>query len=289
MDIKVLIQALARPWFIEESQASMYADMLHNAIYVDKRMDSILNQDNRNRYYETYQRVDANANPVSGGPVQLIRVEGALMKNNFCGGAGMESLQQAIRAANLDNTVLSIVLLIDSPGGTVDGTDNLAREIKNSTKPVVAFVNGMMCSAAYWIGSSADIIICDDANNGYNATIGSIGTMYMWKDTTKADEAAGVKTNIVKATKSTNKLAKYEEIKAGNYERLIKELDNLNETFLSAVQTNRGDKLNTSDAGVLSGETYDAKAALKVGLIDKIGSLPLAIKTSISLAKTIKK
>jgi protease-4 len=289
MDIKVLIQALARPWFIEESQASVYADLLHNAIYIDKKMDAVLNQDKRNGYYETYQRVDANANPVSNGPVQLIRVEGALMKNDNCFSAGMESLQQAVRAANLDDTVLSIVLLIDSPGGTVDGTDNLAREIKNSAKPVVAFVNGMMCSAAYWIGSSASTIICDDANDGYNATIGSIGTMCMWKDTTKADEASGVKTNIVTATKSTNKIAKYQEIKAGNYERLIKELDNLNETFLSAVQTNRGDKLNTSDAGVLSGETYDAKAALKVGLIDKIGSLPLAIKTSISLAKTIKK
>jgi len=287
MDIKVLIQALARPWFIEENQANIYANLLHDFIYNGKKMDAIINTDNRKWRYE-FSRVDANGNLNANGPVQIVRIEGAIMKYDYCGAMGSESLQKGIRAANADDSIQSIVLIIDSPGGSVDGTDNLAKEVKNSKKPVVAFVNGMMCSAAYWIGSSASEIICDDANNGYNATIGSIGTMAMWQDKSKYNENQGIKTNIVTATKSSKKIAKYQELMGGNYDRLIKELDNLNETFLTAVKQNRADKLDTSNDGVLAGETYDAKQALKLGLIDKIGNLSMAIKRSLILSKTIK-
>jgi protease-4 len=290
VDIRILLQALARPWFIEESQANHWAGIANEVLY-NKRMDAVPNRDNRASEWGTayeFPRVDANGNITKKGEVQLVRIEGPLMKYNFCGAYGMESIQQGLRAANADETVKSIVLLIDSPGGTVDGTDNLAREIKGSNKPVVAFVNGMMCSAAYWIGSSASEIIADDANKGYNATIGSIGTMAMWKDKSKAEEAAGIKTHMVFATKSTKKGAAYQEMMGGNYERLVKELDNLNETFLSAVQANRGDKLQAKVEGVLNGEVYNAKEALQVGLIDRIGSLPIAIKRSLQMAKTIR-
>lgn len=287
MEIKVLLQALARPWFIEQSQASIYAAQLHDLIHLGKRMDAVPNQDNRNWYYE-FNRVDANGTITRDGAVQLVKIEGPLMKYDTCGSMGMESLQQGIRSANADSSIFSIVLLIDSPGGTVDGTHNLSREIAACTKPVIAFVNGMMCSAAYWIGSSATEIVADDANNGYNATIGSIGTMCMWQDTTEADKAKGIKTNIVTATKSTLKTKAFQDIQAGDYTRLIKELDNLNETFLSAVQTNRAGKLNEDYPGVLNGETYDAKEALKAGLIDRVANLQYAIKRSLQLAKTIK-
>jgi len=112
--------------------------------------------------------------------------------------------------------------------------------------------------------------------------------MCFWQDTTKHDEQNGVKTKMIRATKSSKKGAKYEELMKGDDTRLIKELDNLNETFLSAVKVNREGKLDMSNPDVLAGETYDAKEALKLGLIDKIGGLPLAIKIGLILAKTIK-
>jgi signal peptide peptidase SppA len=291
VDIKVLLQALGRPWFIEESQANHWAGIAAEMVST-RRMDAVPNNDTRkDEYgYSAYEfpRVNANGDLTADGEVQLVRIEGPVMKYSYCGSLGMEQLQQGIRAANADPTIKSIVLLIDSPGGTVDGTHNLAREVKASKKPVVSFVNGMMCSAAYWIGSSASEIIADDANNGYNATIGSIGTMAMWKDKSKAEEAAGIKTHIVFATKSKRKGAFSQEANSGNYERLITELDNLNETFLSSVKQNRGSRLKMEEEDVLEGDVYDAKAALKHGLIDKIGNLQYAIKRSLQLAKTIK-
>lgn len=285
MDVRILLQALARPWFIESTQAEYWASIADNLV-LNRRMDAVPNADYRKYFYE-FSRVDANGNLTADGPVQLVRLEGPVMKYDYCGAMGMESIQQGIRAANADQSVQSIVLMIDSPGGTVDGTDNLAREIKASKKPVVSFVNGMMCSAAYWIGSSASEIIADDANGGYNATIGSIGTMAMWKDKTKAEEAQGIKTHMVFASQSTRKGQDYVDANAGNYTKLIQELDNLNGTFLSAVQQNRGDKLKLDKENVLDGATYDAKAALKYGLVDKISNFQYAIKRSLQLAKSL--
>lgn len=291
MDIKVLLQALARPWLIEESQAKFWAGIA-TEIMLTRRMDAVPNNDTRtiNGRFQRWEfpRVDDNGNIDVNGAVQLVKVEGPIMKYDFCGSAGTETLQQGIRAANADSSIKSIVLLIDSPGGTVDGTHNLAREVASSSKPVVSFVNGMMCSAAYWIGSGAKEIVVDDANNGYNATIGSIGTMAMWEDDTAAKEAKGIKTNMVFATKSGRKGKAYSDIMGGNYDRLIKELDNLNETFLSSVQQNRGDKLKLDKENVLDGETYDGKEAVKFGLADKIGNFQYALKRSLQLAKTIR-
>lgn len=291
MDIKVLLQALGRPWFIEETQAAHWAAIATEMV-LTRRMDAIPNRETRTDDYGRmayeFPRVNANGDIDPNGEVQLVRIEGPVMKYSYCGSYGMEQLQQGIRAANADSSIKSIVLLIDSPGGTVDGTHNLAREIKASKKPVVSFVNGMMCSAAYWIGSSASEIIADDANNGYNATIGSIGTMAMWKDRTKAEEAVGIKTHMVYATKSKRKGAYGSMANEGDYSRIIEELDNLNGTFLSSVKENRAGKLKMEEEDVLEGDIYDAKQALKYGLIDKIGNLQYAIKRSLQLAKTIK-
>jgi protease-4 len=280
VNIKVLLQALNKPWYIERSQARVYAQILHQSLYGENRMgmgDDIEDDDTM----ETC--VEENV-----GVVAVIKITGLLMKYDSCMSRGMESISKIIQEANSNDLVLSIVLVIDSPGGTVDGTDNLAKAVKNSKKPIVTFVNGMMCSAAYWIGSSASYIVCDGSNDGFQATIGSIGTMCVWVDDRKADEMEGIEEHIILATKSTKKIARLEAMQKGDFSRMVKDLDNLNDTFLNAVKANRKGKLNESIEGLLQGEVYNGNDALKGGLIDIFGDLQFAIKKSLSLAKTIK-
>ena len=258
---------------------------------VQKRMDAVPNQDTRtNGPYKTYEffRVNAKADVANDGNVQVVRIEDAVMKYDYCGSMGMERMQQGIRAANADSTIDSIVLLIDSPGGTVDGTYNLAAEISSSAKPVVSFINGMMCSAAYWIGSSAREVIADTANNGYNATIGSIGTMCQWVDWTGSYEKEGAKIHTVYASKSKRKGKYMNDANGGNYDRLVNDLDKINETFIAAVSSNRNGKLSADAEDVFEGDVYNAKEALKLGLIDKMAGFDYAVKRSLQLAKTIR-
>ncbi len=253
------------------------------------RLMGVPSIDNRKYFSDTFFRVDQSGNISPTGPVQILSINGPIAKYDmFCGGAGSQSIQQAVRAANLDSTIESIVLWIDSPGGQVDGTSNLADEIKKSAKPVVAFADGMMASAAYWIGSSADEIIVDKANNGFNTIIGSIGTMASWMDNTKENENRGVKVHRVYASKSTDKGRFMDDANQGRYDQMVKMLDNLNETFLSAIKVNRAGKIDLNIENVLTGKTYEGRDAIKVGLADRLGDFQTAVKRSLQMAKTIR-
>jgi signal peptide peptidase SppA len=210
-------------------------------------------------------------------------MSGPLQKNDqFCGPIGTSTISKWIQEAEANVNIDGIILKVDSPGGTVDGTEDLARTIRNTKKPVVAYVDGLMASAAYWIGSSADEVIA----NGKTAMIGSIGTMIKLADIQPVLEKAGIKFHEIYATKSTDKNRAFNEaLKDGKYTSLIDEiLDPLNEVFLSAVQKNRSGKLSTKK-NVLTGKVYMAEDAKKHGLIDKIGSMDDAIKSIRVLTK----
>lgn len=286
MDVKFLLGILNRPWMMEPLAAEYWGNIAGEILA--GRIAGVPSSDTRKGFRESFFRVDQNGNMNPSGPVQIISINGPVGKYDFCGSPGSQSIQQAVRAANQDNSVESIVLWIDSPGGQVDGTANLADEIKNSSKPVVAFADGMMASAAYWIGSSANEIVVDKANNGFNTLIGSIGTMASWMDKSKQNEASGIKVHTVYATKSTEKNRMMDEANQGNYTSIIKQLDNVNETFLSAVENNRSGKIDLGKENVLTGKVYEGKDAIKYGLADRLGNFQTAVKRSLSLAKTIK-
>jgi len=181
--------------------------------------------------------------------------------------------------ANASPSIKGIVLQIDSPGGAVDGTQQLANKIKSSAKPIVAFVNGKMASAAMWFGSAASARIAS-ANTD---VIGSIGTMASWKDRSKMESTMGVVTHQVFATASTAKNLEMRATQgdAPDYQPLIDNiLDPTNQEFIDSVKSN----IPNVNEQVFTGAIYLAKDALKMGLIDKIGSFSDAVKMVAKLA-----
>jgi len=288
VNIKLLIGIINRPWFIEPSAAMEYAGIAADLI----RTGSMPGGDKRNFYSDRFGldlgpafRVNDKGDMVKDGPVQVFKINYPIAKYDYCGDPGTQTMQQLIASADSDPTVKSIVLWLDSPGGQVDGTEALANTVKAVKKPVVAYTDGLLASAAYWIGSSANEIISQGSNNGWNETIGSIGTMAMWKDESGKYEKEGIKVHTVFATDSTDKWGNYFAAQKGDYTRLKQELDGLNNTFLDAVKSNRQGKINLDKENVLTGKTYNTKEALKYGLIDRIGNFQSAIKRSLSLSK----
>ena len=107
--------------------------------------------------------------------VAIINLQGTMMKHlsSMEEGASTVKVRHALRSAVRDSMVNSIVLRIDSPGGTVAGTKDLADDVRraNEKKRVVAYVEDMCASAAYFVASQADQIYVNDM-----AVVGSIGT-----------------------------------------------------------------------------------------------------------------
>ena len=135
------------------------------------------------------------------GPVAVIPVEGVLTKRglSFWGyqlAPGMRDVAAALRSACADRGVKAILLDVDSPGGTVDGIEELAEVVAEagSAKPLYAFADGLMASAAYWLSCNAREIAAPAT-----AEVGSIGVVMMHREYSKALEGAGITCNIIAA------------------------------------------------------------------------------------------
>lgn len=208
--------------------------------------------------------------------IALIYASGVLMKQVPSGEAGTSTilLRRVIREAANDDSIAGIVLVIDSPGGTVSGTSDLAADIAqaNAIKPVWAFIEDLGASAAYWCASACDRIIA----NHRTASAGSIGTVLCLYDFSGHAEKNGIEAVVI----STGELkgagfpgAPITDNHRAYFQRLI---DQTQTSFAQAVQDGRGLSAEAV-AELATGEVWLADQALELGLIDAIQSLDQTI------------
>jgi signal peptide peptidase SppA len=135
---------------------------------------------------------------VDGG-IGVVAIEGPILRKPgmfarvFLGAADSEEIGAALNEAATRPDVKAVFLDIDSPGGTVLGTPELAGAVAalNAQKPVYAFSSGLMCSAAYWIASQARAIYATPS-----AQVGSIGVVQAIVDNSTALDKAGIKVEV---------------------------------------------------------------------------------------------
>lgn len=224
------------------------------------------------------------------GLVMVMDLKGAIMKDDYCGAPGTNTMAKWLTMANDTPEVDGVVINMDSPGGDGYGMFDLASAIERMNKPVVGFVNsGMACSACYGIGASCDQLLSGSTIDEF----GSIGTYVQIRDWSGADEKWGVKTHTITATRSTQKLKAYQEaLKADpkdpddKHYKLIREqrIDPFNEAFIGLVQKHR--TTVKDEGGVFEGRVYMAKEAMERGLIDATDK---TLNDAIALVRDLKK
>ncbi len=210
--------------------------------------------------------------------VAIIPVMGTISKRmglftQVSGGASSEAIQVDIQSAIDNKGVDSVFLKIDSPGGVIPGIFELSDFIYQARgkKPIIAYADGMMASAAYLIGSAADEIIAYSTSE-----IGSIGVVTVHTDVSEADKQAGVKRTILTSGKYKALGNPYEPLNedAQNYRQL--QLDYYYSLFINAVMRNR----NISEKKALAmadGKIFIGQQAFDVGLVDKLGNFDFAL------------
>lgn len=210
--------------------------------------------------------------PGKGGQsVAVVRMAGTLMKHTpSMGGTSTVQLRRDVRAAAQDDKVSGILLSIDSPGGTVAGTYELAAEVKAARrkKPVWAHVDDLAASAAYWVASQADAVYAGNPT----AQVGSIGTFQVVYDLSKQAEAEGVRPLVFKTGPLKGGAipgAPVSDEQAAYYQRNV---DGVQEHFDAAVRAGRGLSAEELKA-VRSGGVFPAAEAAERRLIDGIKGL----------------
>ena len=209
--------------------------------------------------------------------VAVISVKGVLMKEDMvCGPAGTATLGRLIQQADNNPNISAIVLHIDSPGGTVDGTEALGNIIRNTQKPVVAFVDGLMASAALWIGSAANEIIASTDTD----EIGSVGVIMRFADWQPHWEKKGVKFHTVAASTSPEKSKAFDELREGNYDAYIKEvLDPIDKKFMDTIK----ERFPSCEDKHLTGKVFFARDIMDV-FVNSIGTLGDAVTRAYQLS-----
>lgn len=211
------------------------------------------------------------------GSLGIVRTEGPMIKNAgwmaYYGVAGTRDTQAALMAAAQDADVKSILWVMDTPGGSVDGLEELARTVAAiaKTKEIVVQVDGMLASAGYYVAAQATQIIA-----GYDNFIGSIGTRTHMVDMSKLYEEHGVKVIAVDTGEHKSAGLEGTEVTDAHIAEMQKLVDGLFESFLAAIKKGR----NITDAklrSIADGRVFLSKEALSLGLIDKIQPLSATV------------
>ena len=268
-----------RPTMLQEIQR-IYASHLHRSEKLDLAAVEAA----------TGKRLDnsQNGSYITEG-VAVIPMHGVIGKRmnlltQVSGGVSTEVVANDFLAALDNSEVKGIVFDIDSPGGTVDGTSQLADIIaaNKGRKPVVACANGMMCSAAYWIGSAADSINMADLTTD----VGSIGVVAGHMDISKWEEKQGVKTTEITAGRFKRATSQYQALTDEGRAMIQSEVDQIYGLFTEAVAINRGVSIEEVLTNMADGRVFLGQKALDAGLVDSVSTLAETIQQVSGLAAT---
>jgi ClpP class serine protease len=304
MSYKTISAILRGRWLIDrsyaESQLPIIVSMLknHSASFQYKAFDNeqesekaeeerrravqIATVANRGVYKVGYYTKLEN---VPDGSIAFVDLVGPIMKyGGFCSYGSMDYAQilsKIDKAGNFDGVILNV----DSPGGQVDGTTLLADRVKSMSKPVVAMVDdGLMASAAMWIGSAADEIYATKASDTFGS-IGVYATLYDWNAYMKSE---GLPVHEIYAPQSEQKNKDFRDALAGDYSGMKSDLGYIADTFIKTIETNRPKAATSKDKWSKGGMFY-AKEATDMGLIDGVKSFSQIIERVSSLASNYKK
>ncbi|MCK5615271.1 S49 family peptidase, partial [Candidatus Pacearchaeota archaeon] len=214
--------------------------------------------------YEVRRRGGAALIPISGTISRKMN-----LFSQISGGTSIDFLQRDISAALKDDSIEEIHLIVDSPGGTVNGTKELADFIYASRgkKPIKAFVEGEGMSAAYWIASAADEVI------GFpTAMVGSIGVIMQHTDVSERNKADGIKKKAIFAGKYKNAATSHEPLTAESEAYFQDMVDKMYVSFVEGVAQNRGVEVSVVLEKMADAKIFVAQDALDAGLIDRIGT-----------------
>lgn len=260
--------ASSRPWAITEEYLKLILEITSRTNPSLEDIEARMGKKLENRSRPSSNEANVRVIPVIGPIVRY----GDIF-SDISGATSLSSIKADFISALEDETVSSILFDIDSPGGEASGIHEFTELIYNARgkKPIISYVSDMACSAAYWIASATDEIVCDET-----ATLGSIGCVAVIQDTEEKDAKEGIKNIKFVSSNSPNKRP---DITTDEGKALIQEqIDTIGDIFISKVARNRstqGKNLSSQDVvdnfnqgGVLIG-----KDAVEAGLADSLGSL----------------
>ena len=216
---------------------------------------------------------------VREGGVGVLAIEGVLapkanLFTEISGGASTQMLTTQMLGMFNDNAVKSIILAIDSPGGSVFGTPELAQIVRGvaTKKPVVAVCDATMCSGAYWIGSSANAVYI----TGPTVNVGSIGVVQ--RRTYQPTQDGGPVVEEITAGKFKRVGSPDKPLNKEERSYVEGQLDHMYYVFVNEVAANRGASVEEVLTHMADGRVFIGQQAIDRGLVDGFSTVDAMVE-----------
>lgn len=267
-----LLDLLCAPWAIDPAKLreiqSIYATHLRGEKIDVNAIEARLGRPLANEQQD-YQ--------IQQGGVAVLTLEGAMAPkaNLFTRVSGGVSTQQAsvqIESAIADPRVTALVLAIDSPGGSVFGTPELAATVRelSAVKPIVTVSDAMLASAAYWVGSASNAVYI----SGPTVQVGSVGVVATHNYNPRS---SGTVTEIT-AGKYKRIATDAAPLSAEGLDYLQAQVDHLYSVFVEAVATHRGVTADAVLSHMADGRIFIGQQAIDAGLVDGFSTVDAMVE-----------
>lgn len=196
------------------------------------------------------------------------------------GGGGVisgDATAKLIRKARLDKDIKALVLRIDSPGGSVTASEQIYREVlafKRTKRPVVISMGDLAASGGYYIAAPADEIWASPAT-----ITGSIGIFGLFPTAPRTFEKLGIGVDGVGTTPLSGELRLDRPVGPAAAMLLQSTIEHGYEEFLGKVALGRKKTRDQVDK-IAQGRVWTGRDALRLGLVDKLGSLDEAVASA---------
>ena len=215
--------------------------------------------------------------------VAVVHAVGAIMSgkssNGFLGGEtlGSETFIKAVRQAADEKTVKAIVLRVDSPGGSALASDLMWRSLQKCGKPVVVSMGDVAASGGYYISMGAQRIFAEPGT-----LTGSIGVVGGKVAIGGLLEKVGITTSVISRGENSGAMSMLSGFTPSEREAMQRTLNDIYGQFTHKAAEGRHmeyDKLEK----LARGRVYTGAMAIKIGLVDELGTLDEAVKYAAKL------
>lgn len=215
----------------------------------------------------------------TGDAIAVIPIDGVIAGTGGAGVITPQDFRDKLDQATEDDAVKAIVLRVDSPGGTVAASEEIALYVKAAEKPVVVSVGDVDASGAYMVSSQADRIIALPGS-----AVGSIGVIMEIPNVAGLLDKLGVEFTVVTAGEYKDAGSPYRSLTATEMALVQGSVDQVYGQFIDIVAEGRRMPRSKVES-LATGWAWNGEEAKKLGLIDEIGTFDDALDAAAKLGK----
>ena len=274
---------------IENFETELASDALNN-----KLVDSLIYEDEMAKYLKnkvdsSYKKISLlkylktlESNTYNRNKIAVLYAIGTILPGSGDDGIYSESIIKEIKKIKKSKNIKSVVLYVNSGGGSAFASDLIARELKllNEEKPLIAYMSDVCASGGYYISMPADTLI---ASSG--SIIGSIGVFGIFPEMSGLlNDKLKITTDQIKTNKNIGEIDPFRPLEEDEKKLVQRGVNQIYTDFLSIVADRRSMSTDKVDK-LARGKVYYGKEGKELDLIDIVGEFNDAINLAAELAE----